>query len=117
MQNSLAKKNVKHAIVDAMCEYMAENVCENLILSDICEHFNMSKSYLSQLFKLETGTGIIDYFISLKIKEAKFMIREGDLNFTQIAEKLGYSSLQHFTRAFKQREKMSPTFYEKSIKE
>ena len=116
-ENSLAKKNVKNAIVDAMREYMAENVCKNLTLNDICAHFNMSKSYLTQLFKLETGSGIIDYFIDLKIKEAKFLIREGDLNFTQIAERLGYTSLQHFTRIFKQREKMSPTLYEKSIKQ
>ena len=76
----------------------------------------MNKSYLCQLFKNETESGIIDYYINLKIKEAKFLIRKGNLNFTQIAEKLGYSSLHHFTRTFKATEKMSPQVISKCHK-
>ena len=113
--NKLAKKNVENAIVESIKEYLSENLYANLTLADICNHFNMSKSYLCQLFKNETEFGIIDYYIDLKIKEAKFLIREGRLNFTQIAEKLGYNSLQHFTRTFKTKVKMPPRLYEKSI--
>ena len=87
--NKLAKKNVENAIVESIKEHLTENLYANLTLADICNHFNMSKSYLCQLFKNETEFGIIDYYIDLKIKEAKFLIREGKLNFTQIAEKLG----------------------------
>lgn len=113
--NKLAKKNVENAIVESIKEHLTENLYANLTLADICNHFNMSKSYLCQLFKNETEFGIIDYYIDLKIKEAKFLIREGKLNFTQIAEKLGYNSLQHFTRTFKTKVKMPPRLYEKSL--
>ncbi|MGN1346499.1 MAG: helix-turn-helix transcriptional regulator, partial [Eubacteriales bacterium] len=115
-ENPIAKKNLESTLVESIKEYMQENVYCTLTLNCICEHFHMSKSYICQLFKTETGHSVIDYFIELKMKEAKLLIREGELNFTQIAEKLGYSSLHHFTRIFKSREKMSPSSYEKSIK-
>ena len=115
-ENSFAKKNIENALVAAIKDYMYENLYKTITLEDICKKFCMSKSYICQLFKNETGTSVIDYYISLKMTEAKFLIREGKLNFTQISEKLGYASLHHFTRIFKTREKMSPSFYEKSIK-
>jgi len=114
--SNLAKKNVENALVDSIKEYLQNNIYSTLTLEDICRQFSMSKSYICQLFKNETGTSVIDSYIGLKIKEAKFLIREGNLNFTQIAEKLGYTSLHHFTRIFKTKEKMSPSLYEKSIK-
>lgn len=114
--SSLAKKNVENALVDSIKDYLHNNIYSTITLDDICQQFSMSKSYICQLFKNETGSSIIDYYIGLKIKEAKFLIREGNLNFTQISEKLGYSSLHHFTRIFKTKEKMSPSLYEKSIK-
>lgn len=115
-ENQLAKKNVENALIVSIKEYMKKNIYNSISLEDICRHFNMSKSHICQIFKNETGTSIIDYYINLKITKAKFMIREGNLNFTQISEKLGYKSLQHFTRSFKTKEKMSPGQYEKSIK-
>ena len=57
----------------------------------------------------------MDYFIDIKIMEAKRLIRLGELNFTQIAEKLGYTSIHHFSRSFKGKTRMSPGAYEKSI--
>ncbi len=114
-ENKLAKKNIENAIVTSVKDYLSKNLYTNITIADICEHFNMSKSYISQLFKNETGMGIIDYYIDLKIREAKLLIRQGSLNFTQIAERLGYTSLQHFTRMFKKRTKISPSLYEKSI--
>ncbi len=115
-QSQLAKKNVENAMADAIKDYLAAHIYTSISLGDVCRHFHMSRSYICQLFKNETGRGVIDYYIYLKIKEAKLLIREGQLNFTQIAEKLGYTSLQHFTRSFQSRENMSPSRYEKSIK-
>lgn len=114
-ESGRAKKNIENAFVDSIKDYLSENVYKNLSLMDICAHYNMSKSYLSRLFKNETGRGIIDYYIELKISEAKLLIRKEELNFTQIADKLGYGSIHHFTRSFKDRTGMSPSVYEKSV--
>lgn len=115
--NSDAKKNIENAMAESIKEYLEENVFENYTLMDICNHYNMSKSYICRLFKNETGRSIIDYYIDLKITKAKLLIRKGELNFTQISEKLGYASIHHFTRSFKSKTGMSPSVYEKSVRE
>ena len=60
--------------------------------------------------------GIIEYFTLLKINGAKEMIRTGHLNFTQISEQLGYSSIHYFSRQFKKSTGMTPSEYALSIK-
>ena len=109
------KKNVENAFVDSIKDYLAQSVYKSLTLADVCEHFNMSKSYICRVFKSETGESVVDFYIQLKIKEAKLLIRKGDLNFTQISEALGYTSIHHFTRSFKSKTGMSPSAYEKSV--
>jgi len=101
--------------VSAVQQFLKNNVYKSMSLSDICAHFNVSKSYLCRIFKEETDKSVIDYLIDLKIKEAKMLIRKKDYNFTQIAELLGYSGIHHFTRSFKSKTGMTPSSYEKSI--
>ena len=57
----------------------------------------------------------MSYFISLKIDTAKAMIRDTDLNFTQISEKLGFSTVHYFSKLFKDRVGVSPSKYAKSV--
>ena len=60
--------------------------------------------------------GVIEYFSMLKIKSAKHFIRMGSLNFTQIAEQLGYTSIHYFSRQFKKLAGMTPSEYASSVK-
>lgn len=115
-KSSYAKKNAENALVDSVEKYLSDNVYERINLQDVCTRFNMSKSYLCRIFKEATDKSIIDYYIGLKIKEAKKLIRQGSLNFTQISEKLHYTSIHHFTRSFKSITGFSPSNYEKSVK-
>ncbi|HOJ09593.1 MAG TPA: AraC family transcriptional regulator [Clostridiales bacterium] len=111
-----AKKNAENALVDSIEKYLLDNIYERISLKDICEKFNLSKSYICHLFKEATGKSIIDCYINFKIAEAKKLIRQGNLNFTQISEKLCYTSIHHFTRSFKNITGISPSSYEKSVK-
>lgn len=52
----------------------------------------------------------------MKINFARQLIRENDMNFTQISEFLGYSSIHYFSRQFKKLCGMTPTEYALSIK-
>ncbi len=115
-ESPIARKNVENVLVDSIKTYLKENLHRSLSLSDICEHYNMSRSYICQIFHNESGGGLIDYYIDLKIQEAKYLIRKGEMNFTQISEKLGYASIHHFSRSFKSKAGMSPSAYEKSVK-
>ncbi len=96
-------------------EYLSRRVNSEVSLSDICRDFNLSASFLKRLFRENEGCGAIDYFISRKIDRAKTLIREGRLNFSEIAEGLGFSSLHYFSRLFKSRTGMTPSEYRSSF--
>ena len=73
-----------------------------------------SEKMKQTLDKLEAG--VIEFFTRMKIDFAKQLIRENDMNFTQISDFLGYSSIHYFSRQFKKLSGMTPTEYATSIK-
>ncbi len=99
-----------------ICAYIEKNVEQRLCFSDLCKKFSMSESTLKKLFRDGLGVGAIDYYNRCRIDRAKELIRERDINFTQIAERLGYNSVQYFSLRFKQATGMTPSQYEASIK-
>ena len=76
----------------------------------------MGRSQLQKRFHAYTGGGVMAYFIQLKIQAARRMIREGRLNFTQIAAGLGFQSVHYFSRRFRLSTGMSPSEYARSVK-
>ena len=66
--------------------------------------------------RLPTGKGPIEYFLNLKIAEAKRLLREEKLPVSKISDLLGYSSIHAFSRAFKNAVGLSPSEYRKSVK-
>lgn len=101
--------------IKKILNYLQENVHEKLTIHDIAKHFGKSESAIKQLFFQYHKNGIINYFNSLKIKEAKKLIREGNYNFSQIASILGYDNPQYFSKSFKTIAKMTPKEYKVSI--
>ena len=96
--------------------YMEAHISQQLTIEQICWDNLIGRTQLQKIFQQEAGTGIIDYFSKLKIDAAKHMIRDGRLNFTQIADQLGYSSIYYFSRQFKKITGMSPSDYASSVK-
>ena len=92
------------------------SLCDSVSIEDICQRLNLSKSYLSSLYKRKTGKSIIAHFNEMKIEEARRLIASGRYNFTEIAERLGFSSIHYFSRMFKSVAGMTPSEYEKSLK-
>lgn len=111
-----AKKNVENATAEAVAQYLAEQLYRKLTLKDVAKQFHMGKSYLSEIFKTAMGKSIMSYYLDLKIAESKKLIRKDELNFTQIAEKLCYTSVHNFSRIFKSKTGLSPSGYQKSVK-
>lgn len=103
-------------IVTAIKAFLAEDLTREVTLDVICGRLCFSKTYIKNIFKKHTGTGIIQYFITLKIEKAKRLISEGELSYSEIAENCGFSSLHYFSRTFKKHTGMAPGEYSKSIK-
>lgn len=96
--------------------YLEERIRECVTIEDICHDNLIGRSQLQKMFREEYGYSIIEFFTRMKISFAKQLIRENDMNFTQISEFLGYSSIHYFSRQFKKLCGMTPTEYASSIK-
>jgi len=103
-------------ITSEVINTLMQNLYKGITLNEICTTHSYSKVYTEKAFKKCTGYGIIKYYNSLKIREAKRLISEGKYTFMQISELLNFGSLGYFSRKFKQYTNMSPTEYAKSVK-
>lgn len=97
-------------------EYLEQRLDQPLTIDQICRDNLVGRSQLQKYFHAQTGGGVMDYFSHMKIKAARQMIREGRLNFTQIAARLGFQSVHYFSRRFKRFTGMSPSEYASSVK-
>lgn len=112
----ISKKNYDKELFERVTSYMEGNLSNHLTLQQICRDNLISKDKLQRIIRQETQMGVIDYFLSLKIEAAKEYIRSERMNFSQIAETLGYSSVHYFSRQFKRITRMTPSEYACSIK-
>ena len=87
---------------------------EPLTLEQLAEEAHMNKYYLSHTFKREYGVSPINYMISRRIEESKYLLAETDLSMSHIAQLLGFSSLSYFSQVFKRTQNMSPMEYRQS---
>ena len=110
-----SKKIVENTLAETICEYLSSNLYGNINLSEICLKFNISKSYLCKIFKENYGRGVIDFYLNLKISEAKKLIRTEKYTISQISDMLMFSCIHHFSRSFKRFTGITPTSYKKSV--
>ena len=81
--------------------YISAHYSENISLDSVASAFNLNTTYLSRMFKKETGEKFADYIIRFKIKKAKELIADGSYDTQQICEKIGYNSVSYFSKVFK----------------
>lgn len=110
-----ARKIAKNSTAHLIKEYLQTMVYSALTLDELCGHFFMGKSKLSSVFKECTGQSPMQYLAVLKVEEAKKLLRDEENSVSEIAEKLCYSGIHSFSRAFKEATGFSPTAYKKSI--
>lgn len=96
--------------------YMENHLGSNLSIAQICKDNAIGHTHLQNIFSMEAHAGVMEYFINMKIDAAKHMIRQGNMNFTEIADTLGYSSIYYFSRQFKKVSGLTPSEYASSIK-
>lgn len=101
--------------VKEILDYLQDNIYGKLTIADIANHVDKSESTVKQLFSQYREGGIIKYYTSLKIKEARRLIREGHYNMTQISDMLQFDNPQYFSKCFKLFTKMTPSEYKASI--
>ena len=101
--------------INRVTEYMTAHLSEWLTLGEICSQFGISQAGLTRKFRRECGKSVMEYFAHLKIGEAKHRIEKTTQSFAEIAESLGFSTSNYFSKVFKKCTGMSPTQYSKFV--
>jgi len=92
-------ENIKTHLIKLLA--LQENI-EKVKLSEyLSQHLFHDYTYLSNLFSAVEGVTIEQYFINQKIEKVKELLFYDELTLTQIADRLGYSSVGHLSRQFK----------------
>ena len=93
--------------------YLDANYSEDITLDTLSALTHMNKYYLAHTFRREFGVSPINYLISRRIEESRFLLRETDHSLSLIAQMLGFSTLSYFSQSFRRVEGMSPMEYRK----
>jgi len=96
--------------------YVSSHIREKLTVPLLARQVDVSPSYLTALFHKNLQISPGEYIRRIKLQESKQMIRENNLNFTEIAAELQYSTVHHFSRQFKEKFGITPTEYAKSVR-
>ncbi len=101
--------NSKH--INACKEYIYSHIKERITIEDLSDELGVSSSYLSRLFKKETGDSVSAYIRRQKIEKAKNLLRYSEYSIIDIANRLSFSSQSHFIQQFREITGMTPKKY------
>lgn len=97
---------VKHAL-----QYMERHYAERLTLYDVAEHTYVSQWHLSKLLNKHTGQSYSEILNAIRIKHAQKLLRDSSLRIGDVAERVGFLDMAHFSRVFKKVVGMSAQEY------
>ncbi len=109
----LRKENVYSIHVIKAMDYIYIHLHEKIKISQIADELSLDRSYLSSLFRSETGMSIHHYIISEKIRSASHLLTSSEMTYSEIAEYYGFSSQSHFSNSFKKETGYTPMNYRK----
>lgn len=103
-----------HVVMDAL-KYIQKNYCEYISLEAVAEKVGVSASYLSSVFHKYMGESYSGYLTRLRMEAAaEMLMTRQKLRLADISEQVGYVSLRHFLKVFKNYYGMTPTEYRRS---
>lgn len=97
--------------IDVALQYIKEHYSEDLSLEKMASVVFLNPAYFSQLFKQKTGQGYKEYVTTLRLEQAKLLLLIPKLKLAEIAERIGYQDMRHFTQMFRKRYNITPTEY------
>ena len=106
----------ENEIIRRAQQYISSHIREKLSVPLVARQVDVSPSYLTALFHKNLQISPGEYIRRIKLQESKQMIREDNMNFTEIAAALQYSTVHHFSRQFKEKFGITPTEYAKSVR-
>ena len=112
---SILRQNYRDELFGRVIDYIEKRIYEPITVSDICQEFSLSRSSMQLLFNNAVNQSPKRYISDLKLEISCRLLRENKYTISEIAQKLGYSSIHYFSNAFHQKYQISPSEYAKRI--
>jgi AraC-like DNA-binding protein len=110
-EHEVIMRNVKR--FQRILDFLDSHYPEPISIDQLADMVSVSKYHFCHLFKQLTGKSTGDYINQLRINNALTLLRESDLNITEIAMASGFNDTNYFCRIFKKYRKVSPSQFRK----
>ncbi|QNK57229.1 helix-turn-helix domain-containing protein [Paenibacillus sp. PAMC21692] len=113
VRSHIESHSLSHAqtVIPQVLAYIEQNYQTDLSLQHLADHYKISSFVLSRSFKEVVGINYKDYLLHFRMDKAKDWLAHTDMHIKDISEQLRYTSVQNFTRVFKQIVGMPPGKY------
>ncbi len=99
------------SVIDRIQRLIHERYAENLTIVEIAEGVFLSPTYVSLLFKQETGETLFEYLTKVRIEKAKELLRDPRNKFYEVCHAVGYADPSHFSKLFMIMTGFTPSAY------
>ena len=109
-------REIGNLYVEKAVEFIRNNYSNEILVSDIARYVCINRSYLYTLFQKYLHTSPQDYLSSCRITRALELLSYTDLSIETVAFSCGYRNAEVFTKAFRQKQGMTPSAYRKKFR-
>lgn len=103
-------------LVNNALKFMEEHYRDKLKLQDVADHVYVSQWHLSKLLNRYRGQSFSDILNNIRIEKAKELLKDPSLRIGDIADRVGFLDMAHFSRVFKRQTGLSANEYRNSLK-
>lgn len=107
------KKNDHFCRIRPAIEYIEENYNQKICISDLSRLINVCDDYFIRMFKTATSRTPTAYITDVRLHQALRLLSLHQYSISEISDSTGFSSIQYFSRIFKERMGLSPSEYAK----
>lgn len=101
-------------VIELIHEAITQKYSENIRISDFSEKYFFSREYLSKLYKTRYGLGIYEDLSRIRMDRAKRLLRDPSIHIQHVADRVGFTDTNYFSKAFRKYTGLTPSEYRKS---
>lgn len=98
-------------LVNRINSYINRHLRESITVEDLCRELHYGRSKIFSVYKKVTGTSINAYITAQRLERARQLLEKGNCSVTKVAEQVGFTSLQYFSRKFTEANGVTPSRY------
>jgi YesN/AraC family two-component response regulator len=102
-------------IIDYITDYIENHYPEEIYLDLLAQKLGITSNYISSYFRDKVGTNFNYYLNNFRIKKSINLLSNSSFKIKDISEKVGYTNVNTFTRAFKKHFGKTPDEYRKNL--